>query len=79
MPCRTMPQRKERRERRHRPSFHEGANRVFTLQTKWTWSHNNNASNEEYVSECSRCWHRRRSGEAFARLQIQLHAADLEA
>jgi hypothetical protein len=27
--------------------FHEGPDWVFTLQTKWIWSHNNNASSEE--------------------------------
>jgi hypothetical protein len=52
--------------------------RVFTLQTKCIWRHNNDASSEkDYVSERSRCRHRRRLSEAFARLQI--HKANHEA
>jgi hypothetical protein len=47
MPCMTLPPRREQRECRHRPSFREGPDRVFTLQTKLIRSHHNNASSEE--------------------------------
>jgi hypothetical protein len=47
MSCMTMPPRRKRLVCRHSPSFREGPDRVFTLQTKWLWSHHKNAFSEE--------------------------------
>jgi hypothetical protein len=46
MPSGTKPPRRERRERRHRPSAREEADQVITWPTKWTWGHNDNSSSE---------------------------------